>query len=88
MIALTNKAHSDLQILTRLALEGDKNLVFSGVIESLELLERYPGLGVSGSLPDTRELQLNGGFLAVYTMIDDSILVFRIIPEVPLGLVE
>jgi hypothetical protein len=82
-IFLTRKAEADLETLQNFPIEKIRPITVEGVMEDLEILGIFPGEGVSGSIPRTRELIMpDYPFSAIYTVVEGSVLVYRILPNV------
>ncbi|WP_334597235.1 type II toxin-antitoxin system RelE/ParE family toxin [Pseudomonas alvandae] len=85
-IALTDKADSDLESIheyyeSRLGTRS-ADAVIAQIIEALEQLETFTGLGRPSQVPDIRELVLSRfPFIAPYRLIHGEIQILRIIHQ-------
>lgn len=85
-IALTDKADSDLESIheyyeSRLGTRA-ADAVIAQIIEALEQLETFTGLGRPSQVPDTRELVLSRfPFIAPYRLIHGEIQILRILHQ-------
>ncbi|MBS7598271.1 MULTISPECIES: type II toxin-antitoxin system RelE/ParE family toxin [Pseudomonas] len=86
MIALTAKAESDLDsIFEHYQLKAGSKTAFAmvqGILNSLEILERFPGAGRPSPVPDVRELVLaHIPFIAPYRLIEGRVQVLRLLHQ-------
>lgn len=85
-IVLTEKADSDLESIyeyyeSRLGAEAAEGVV-AQIIEALEQLETFTGLGRPSQIPDVRELILSGfPFIAPYRLAHGIIQILRILHQ-------
>jgi toxin ParE1/3/4 len=85
-IALTEKADSDLESIheyyeSRLGTRS-ADAVIAEIIEALEQLETFTGLGRPSQVPDIRELVLSRfPFIAPYRLIHGEIQILRILHQ-------
>ncbi|PTC17140.1 type II toxin-antitoxin system RelE/ParE family toxin [Pseudomonas baetica] len=85
-IALTDKADSDLESIheyyaTRIGAESADGVV-AQILESLERLETFTGLGRPSQAPDVRELVLSRfPFIAPYRVVGNEVQILRILHE-------
>ena len=85
-IALTDKADSDLESIheyyeSRLGTRS-ADAVIAQIIEALEQLETFTGLGRPSQVPDIRELVLSRfPFIAPYRLIHGEIQILRILHQ-------
>ena len=85
-IALTDKADSDLDSIheyyeSRLGAES-ADAVIAQIIEALEQLETFTGLGRPSQTPDVRELILTRlPFIAPYRLVHGEVQILRILHQ-------
>jgi plasmid stabilization system protein ParE len=85
-IVITDPADSDLDAIFDyygpLVGEDHANAIIVQILEQLELLEAFPGMGRPSLKPDVREVVITRyPFLAPYRVVNDEIQILRVVHQ-------